>query len=185
MVENTMNILFHMSALRTPSQTVHFSICLSCTSVHLSRQSLSLFLSHTLQPLFFFFFFQKLCHERQNAKASPFEGVLPDHRANKHPCQEKAIWGPSLTEPELSWETHSSYNGQRRPFVESLGAAGLALDQTGLYVCVCVCTFRTCAGTHTHTYVYQTTLTCESEHTHTFAHTHTESQTFLISLNSV
>lgn len=146
MAENTMNILFHMSALRTPSQTSPFSVCLVCLFICQDTHSLSLFLSHTLQPLFSF---PKLrvMHVKM-LRPVLFEGVLLDHRANKHPCQEKAIWGPSLTEPELSWETHSSYNGQRRPFVESLGAAGLALDQTE--VCVYISAFCTRASTHTY-----------------------------------
>lgn len=141
MAKSPMNILFHMSA---PSQTgplLSLSVLRICSSVKLP--SLSSSFSHPL--LFFSPPPQKTyvsCTSK--CKASPFESVLLDHRVNKHPCQEKAIWGPSLSEPELSWETHSSYNGQRRPFVESLGAAGLALDQTG----VCECTFL--RFTHAH-----------------------------------
>lgn len=106
MVENTMNILFHMSAPRTPLQTGPSSICPSCMSVHPSRHSL-FFLS-----TYPFVSSPKLCVMHvKTLRPVLLEGVLPDHGANKHPCQEKVIWGPSLTEPELSWETHSSYNG--------------------------------------------------------------------------
>lgn len=106
MVENTMNILFHMSAPRIPSQTGPSSICPSCMSVHPSRHSL-FFLS-----TYPFVSSPKLCVMHvKTLRPVLLEGVLPDHGANKHPCQEKVIWGPSLTEPELSWETHSSYNG--------------------------------------------------------------------------
>lgn len=182
---NNLNIPFHMSALRTPSQTgpvLYLSVLFVCSSVKTLTFSFS-----SPNPLAPLFSSKTMCHAHQNAKASAFEGVLLDHRANKHPCQEKAIWGPSLTEPELSWETHSSYNGQRRPFVESLGAAGLALDQTG---CVCIYTFLHFA--HTHAQVNCTDkpeCTHTRTHTHTCAHTHRhtlrESQTFLISLNSL
>lgn len=48
MAANALNILFHTSALRTLSQTGLFSVCLSYMSAHLSRHSLSLFLSRTL-----------------------------------------------------------------------------------------------------------------------------------------
>lgn len=82
MAEKTMNILLRTSA---PPPTGPFSVCLSYTSAHLSSSTAS-FLFSLLH--------RTMCHARQNRQASPFESVLLDHRANKHPCQEKVIWAP-------------------------------------------------------------------------------------------
>lgn len=82
MAEKTMNIPFRPSA---PWPTGRCSVRLSNTSAHLSSSTAS-FLFSLLH--------RTMCHARQNRQAGPFESVLLDHRANKHPCQEKVIWAP-------------------------------------------------------------------------------------------
>lgn len=159
MAENAMNILFHMSA---PSQTDPFSICLSRVSVHLSRHSLSPFLSHTL----FSFPKKSMCHARQNARLVLLRVFCwTIERINIHVRRKRS--GALLSLSPSSPGKHTAHTMDRGGLLLSLWElqGQLWIKQGCVSVHFCI------SHTRKHT---QTALTRESESTHTFCpHTHT------------
>ena len=147
MAENPMNILFHMSARRTPSQTGPLSICLSRTSVHLSRRSLSLFSSsHPPAPLLF----PKLCvmHVKM-LRPVLFLRVFcwTIERINIHVRRKRS--GALLSLSPSSPGKHTAHTMDRGGLLLSLWEL-----QGQLWIkqgCVYMSAF--CAHTHTHTHI--------------------------------